>query len=109
LWQEDTATIKTFYGKSIISTKPILVAPSGCHNRQTFCGERLLQQYKHFLANRLFQQNRYSWCQGVITIDKIFVVRGYCDNINILRQKDISTKMKLVAPSSYLNGQTIRS
>jgi hypothetical protein len=95
LWQEATATIQTFCGKRTISTKSILVAPSGCHNGQNICGERLLRQYKYFVARRLFQQNRYSWRQEVVTTDKIFMARGYCDNTNILRQEDYFNKNKI--------------
>ena len=40
------------------------------------CGERLLRQYKHFMAKGLSQQNRYLLRQVVVTTDKIFVARG---------------------------------
>jgi hypothetical protein len=40
------------------------------------CGERLLRQYKHFVAKGLSQQNRYLLRQVVVTTDKLFVARG---------------------------------
>jgi hypothetical protein len=71
LWQKD------FFNKSEIGgAKPL-------SQRQKFCGERILQQCKYFVAKRLFQQSRYSWRQGVVTTDKFFMVRGYCNNKKI--------------------------
>jgi hypothetical protein len=72
---------------------------------QNICGERLLRQYKHFVVKGLFQQNQIWWrlVVVVVTTDIIFVARGYCDNTNILLREDCFNKIKLVAPSSYLN------
>jgi hypothetical protein len=44
------------------------------------------------VAQELFQQNLQWWRQVVVTTEKIFVVTDYCDNTNILWQKDSFNK-----------------
>jgi hypothetical protein len=87
---------------------PILVVIDTYHTRQKICGERLLRQYKYFVAKGLFQQNRYWWRQVVVATDKIFVAKGYYNNTNILWQEYFFNKNEMVASNSYFNRRTVR-
>jgi hypothetical protein len=79
-----------------ISTKPIFVAPSSCHNGQNICGVRLVRQHKHFVARGLFQQKWKWWRQVVISTGYLFVAGSCCDNTYIPWQKDYFNIMVLM-------------
>jgi hypothetical protein len=61
----------------------ILVVIHTYRTKQNIYGKSLMRQYKHFVVKGLFQQNQ-NWWRLVVTMDKIFVARDYCDNTNIL-------------------------
>jgi hypothetical protein len=61
----------------------VLVVTDTYHSIRNICGERLLRQYKYFVAKELFQQNQNWWHEVVISTVCLFMAKSYCHNTYI--------------------------